>query len=124
MLSGLVEPGDVHVSDAWPDHEVQVNAVTWNFVTNDGKLDWLFCAFPQNCNVNCSALGPLEQIGNVAGCHVVGRLAIDGDDDVTRMNACTIGRSANEWRNDDDFVIARSDGHTHAVILSALIFLQ
>src|SRR5689334_10004839 len=117
MLGGLVETGDVHVAHAGTNHEMQVNAVTWNLVTYDSKLDRLLRAFAQDRDVNRGPLGAFEQVSHIAGRHVICGLAVNGDDDVTGANARTVGRSADEGGDDDNFVIARSDGHTHAVIL-------
>jgi len=44
--------------------------------------------------------------------------------DVARADAGAIGRGADERSDDDDFVIARSDRHAHAVVLAALFFAE
>ena len=84
FFRGLVEAGDVHIADAGPDQEVQIDAVARNFVAHHGELQRLVRAFAQNGDVDGGAFGSLEQVGYVAGAHVVGGLAIDGDDDVAR----------------------------------------
>src|SRR5207302_610614 len=61
---------------------------------------------------------------NVGGVHVVGGLAIDGDDDVTRPNTCAVGRSADEGGDNDDFVITWTYLHAYAVVFAALLFAQ
>ena len=38
------------------------------------------------------------------------------------MNARLVGRSAGEGINHDHLIVARTDGHAHAVILAALVF--
>src|SRR5438094_227678 len=40
------------------------------------------------------------------------------------MNPSAIRRRAHKWRDHDDFVVPRTDRHSHAVVLSALIFPQ
>src|SRR5579864_4561346 len=72
--------------------------------------------------MNGGPLRPFQQIGYIAGAHVLGRFAIDGDDDVTGVNASLIGGSSREGVDNDDFIVAWADGHTHAVVLAALVF--
>ncbi len=124
MLGGLLESGDVHVADAGLDHEVQIDAVAGNFVADDAELQRMVGAFAQHGDAHRGALGPFEQVGHVGGTHVVGGLAIDSGDDVAGTNAGAIGGRADEGRDHDDFVVARPDGHAHAVILAALLFTQ
>ncbi len=75
-------------------------------------------------DVDRRALGPLQQVGHIAGAHVVGGLAVDGDDQSPGMNAGAISGRARERSNDDHFVVARPDGHADAVVLAALVFAQ
>ena len=124
MLGGLLESGDVHVSDAGLDHEVQVDAVARNLVADDGKLQRIFGTFAEHRDADGRALGPLEQIGYVRGAHVVGGLAVDGGDDVAGADARAISRSSDERRDDDNLIIARADRHAYAVIFAALFFAQ
>ena len=106
------------------DHEMQIDAVARNLVADDGELKRLVGAFAQNGDVDRGSFGPFEQVRDIAGGHVVGGLAIDGDDDVARTDAGAVGGGSDERRDDDDLVVARTDGHTHAVIFAALIFAQ
>ena len=38
------------------------------------------------------------------------------------MNAGLVGGRPGEGINHDDFIVARADGHAHAVVLAALVF--
>src|SRR5260370_1144770 len=78
MLGGFLESGDVHVTDARLNHEVQVHAVARNLVADDCEFERLVGAFPQHRDPNRGAFRSLEQIGNIGGAHVVGGLAVDG----------------------------------------------
>ena len=122
MLGGFVEAVDVHVADARLDQEVDVDAVPRNFVANQRELHRLFDGFARDADVNRGALGSLQQVGDVARAHVLGRFAVDGNDHVARMNAGLVGRRPGEGIDHDDFVVARADGHAHAVVLAALVF--
>src|SRR6185369_4161089 len=82
FFRGLVETRDVHVSDAGANQEVEIHAVTRNLVANDAEFERLFGAFAKNGDVYSGPFGTLQQVGNIAGGHVVGGLAIDGYDDV------------------------------------------
>src|SRR5947208_2524064 len=118
----LIEAGNVHVADAGANQEMQIDAVARNLVAHDCELDRLLRAFTKNRNMDGRSLGPLQQVGDITGIHVVGRLAIDGDNYVARVYAGAIGRGAGEGRDHNDFVVARADGHAYAVIFSALVF--
>src|SRR5579859_2568647 len=122
MLRGFVETVDVHVSNTGLDEEVNVDAVTRNFVAHERELHRLLHGFTRDADVNRGALGSLQQVGDVAGAHVFGGFAVDGDDYVTRMNAGLVSGRADERENHDDFVVARADGHTYAVVLATLVF--
>src|SRR5439155_15535332 len=74
--------------------------------------------------VDRRSLGPLKQVRHVAGGHVVGGLAVDRGDDVSRVNARAISRSAGERRNYDDLIVPWTDGHSYAVVLATLVFAQ
>src|ERR1700751_6012472 len=104
MLGGFVKAVHVHVADTGLDEEVNVYAVPWNFVANQRELHRLFDAFARDADVHRRPLGTLQQIGNVAGAHVLGRLAIDGNDYVSGMNASLVGGSSGERENDDYFI--------------------
>ena len=67
-------------------------------------------------------LGPFSTSAD-ARSHVVGRLSIERDDDVTRTIPARYAEVL-QWRDDDDLVIARPDGHSYAVVFAALVFLQ
>src|SRR5580698_4864027 len=122
MLGGFLESGDVHVSDAGLDHEVQVDAIARNLVADDGEFNGMIRAFPQHGDADGGSLGPLEQIGDIRGAHVVGGLAVDRGDDVAGTNTSAISRGSDKWSDNDDLIIARSNRHADAVILAALFF--
>src|SRR5260370_19302220 len=122
MLGRFLESGNVHVTDAGLDHEVQVHAVARNLVADYGKFEGLVGAFAQHRDADSSAFRSLKQIGNVGGAHVVGGLAVDGGNNVARPDSGAIGRCADEGSDDNNFVVARADRHAHAVILAALFF--
>src|SRR5579864_1069247 len=124
LLGGFIETGNVHVSDSGTNHEMQIHAVARNFVANHGEFQRLIGAFAQDRNVYSRALGPFEQIGNVAGVHVVSGFAIHRRDNVAGMNARPVRWASREWRDDDDLIVARPDRHSHTVVLAALIFAQ
>src|SRR5258708_11337180 len=90
MLGRFLESGNVHVTDAGLDHEMQVHAVARNLVADDGEFERLVGTFAQHRDANGGAFRSLEQIGNVGGAHVVGGLAVDGgnkDRKSTRLNS-------------------------------------
>src|SRR6516164_2244984 len=112
------------IADTWPDHEVDVDAVARNLVSYYVEINRLLGAFAQHRNLYSSSLGPLQKLRYIAGAHVVRGFSVDGDNHVARPDACAIGRSARKWCNYNDFVVARSDLHAHAVILAALLLAQ
>src|ERR1035438_1034415 len=124
MFGGFLEAGDVHVSDAWLDHEMEVDAVAGNLVAHDSKLDWVIGAFAQHGDADRRALWPFEQVSDVRGAHVVSRLAVNGGDNIAGPDAGAIGRGPSKRRDDDDLIIARANGHTAAVVLAPLFFPQ
>src|SRR4029077_19932808 len=122
MLGRFLESGNVHVTDAGLDHEMQVHAVARNLVADDGEFERFVGAFAQHRDADGGTFRSLKQIGNVGGAHVVGGLAIDGGNNVARPDAGAIGRGADEGSDDDNLIIARADCHAHAVILATLFF--
>src|ERR1700722_20174623 len=124
MFRGLIESGDVHVTDAGLYQEVQVNAIARNFIANHRELQRFVRAFAQNRDVDCGSFGSFQQVGDVASAHVVGGLAIDRGDDVARTDAGAICGRSDEGRNHNNFIVARADRHADAVIFAALIFTQ
>ena len=117
----LVEAGDVQVSNARPDQEMNVHAVARNLVAHQGELHRFLHAFARDADVYSRPLRPFEQIGDVAGAHVLGGFAVYRDDHVPRMNAGFIGRRAGEGKDHDDFIVARSHRHPDAVVFAALV---
>src|SRR5947209_19310469 len=124
VLGSLGESVDVHVADAWTNLECEIDAVARNLVAHYGELDRLVGAFANDGDVDRGPFLALQQIGDFARGHVVSGLAIDGGDYVTGTNPSFICGRAHEWGNHDDFVVARSDRHAHAVVFAALIFAQ
>ena len=124
MLGGFLEPCDVNVAHARLDQESEIDAVARNLVADQAELHRLFHGFPQDRDMNRSALRSLEQVRNIGGAHVVGSFAVDRDNHVAGMNAGLVGRRSDEREDDDDFVVARANGHAHAVVLAALFFAQ
>src|SRR5436309_9074428 len=124
MLRGLVETSDVHIANARPNQEMQINAVARNFVANHRELERFIRAFAQDGDVNRGPFRSFKQISHVAGAHVVGGFAIHGDDNVARPDAGAIRWGSNKRRNHNDFIIARSNRHAHAVVFAALILAQ
>src|SRR5690242_2421284 len=124
MLGGFVKAGNVHVPDSGLDQEMQIDAVARNLVADDRELQRFVGAFAQNSDVNRGAFRSFEQVGDIAGAHVVSRLAIDGGNDVAWPDAGAISRSANKGCDDDDLIVARPNRHADAVIFAALIFAQ
>src|SRR5882762_8897710 len=102
MLGRFLESRNVHVADSGFDHEVQVHAVARNLVADDGKFERLVGAFAQHRDADSSAFRSLKQIGNVGGAHVVGGLAVNSGDNVSRPDAGAIGRGADEGGDDDN----------------------
>src|SRR5581483_650290 len=103
---------------------MQINAVARNLVANNRELERLVRTFAKNRDVNGGALWAFEQVRDIAGIHVVRRLTIDSNDNVSRMNSRPVGRRSSKWRNDYDLVVAWADSHSDAVVFSALIFPQ
>ena len=122
VFRGFVEAADVHVADAGLDQEMNVNAITRNLVADQRELHWFLDAFARDADVDGGAFGSLEQIGDVAGAHVLGGFAVDGNDHVAGMNAGFIGGCPHEGEDHDDLVVAWSHGHAYAVVFTALVF--
>ena len=122
MLGRFLESGNVHVADAGTNQEMEIDAVAGNLIARDVEFQRLRRTFAQNGDLDVGTFRSFEEIGNIGSAHVVGGLSVDGDNHVARMNSGAIGRSSHERGNDDDFVIARSDLHSHAVVLSTLLF--
>src|SRR5437868_8738323 len=122
MLSGLLEAGNVHVTDPGADEEMEVDAVAGNLVTDDGEFERLIGALAEDSDAHRGSLGPFEQLGNFRRTEVVRRLAIDRHNDVAGMNARAVGRRTHKRSYDNDLVVARADGHADAVILAALCY--
>ena len=99
---------------------MQIDGVARNFVAYDVKFERLFRTFAQHSDADRGAAWPFQHVGDFTGAEVIGRLAIDGNDDVARMNAGAERRRSEERRDHNDFIVARPDGHTHAVILAVL----
>src|SRR5258708_33518850 len=124
FLSGLVEAGDVHVPNPGTNEKVQVDAVARNLVANYGELERFVGTLAKNRDVNRRPLWTLEQVGDITGSHVVGRLAIDRGNNIAGANAGAVCGRAHKRGDDDHLAIARADRHSNAVILSALIFAE
>ena len=114
----------MQVADAGTDQEVQVHRVARNFIAHHRKVQRLGIALAQDGDVHRRALGPFEQIGHVACRHVVGRLAVNGRNDVAWADAGPVRGRSGKWRNHDDLIVARHHLHAHAVVTAALLFLQ
>src|ERR1035438_4851758 len=67
MLRRLLETGNVQVADAGLDHEMQIDAVTWNLVADHAELERMIGALAQHGNANRSSFWPLQQIGDLRG---------------------------------------------------------
>src|SRR5579875_3779640 len=103
---------------------MNIDAVARNLVTDHSESEWLVDAFTQHGDFDGGAFGTFQQIGHIAGAHVVSGFAVNGDDDIARADAGAIGRSAGKGRNHNDFIISRPDLHAHAVIFTALLLAQ
>src|SRR5262245_59323724 len=68
----LIKSGNVHVADPRTDQKVQINAVTWDLVTDNGKFQRFIRTFPQDRDVNRRALWPLQQVSYITCIQVVG----------------------------------------------------
>src|SRR6185369_14348728 len=110
--------------DARLDQELYVHAVAWNLIANDGEVQRLFRTFTKHRDVDGGALGTLQQVGDVAGRHVVRRLAVDRDNHVARTDAGFVAWRSGEEDDHDDFVVTRTHLHAYAVILAALFFAE
>ena len=124
VLGSFGEAVYVHVADARLYFKRKVDAVAGYFVANDSKFEWLVGAFTDDRDVDCGSFCTLEQVGYVAGRHVVGGFTVNCGDHITGSNAGFVCRSANERSDNDDLIIPRTYRHTHAVVLAALIFAQ
>src|SRR5215472_16244412 len=109
MIGRLLEARNVDIPYPGTDHEVHVNAVTGNLVTNHIEVDRLLGAFTQNRDLDRRALGSLEQLSYVGRAHVVGRLAIDSDNHVARPDPSAVRRRTRKRSDHDDLVIARTN---------------
>src|SRR6185437_3307299 len=124
MLGSFVEAGNVHIAHARTDHEMQIHAVAGDFRAGHGKVQGLFGVFAQHGDVHGGAFGAFQQIGHVAGVHVVSGFAIYCRDNVAGANARFVRRTSREGSDDDDAVVARADFHAYAVVVATLVFLQ
>ena len=61
VLGGLVESSDVHVADAGPDHEMEINAVAGNLVADDSEVEWLVETLAQDVMWTVVPLGPFRR---------------------------------------------------------------
>src|SRR5262249_39686949 len=84
----------------------------------------LLQALAQNGDLDRGAFGALQKFGDFAGAQIIGRFAVNRDDDVAGANAGTVGGGAHEGRNYDHLVITRAHLHAHPVVLAALLFAQ
>src|SRR4029077_2128315 len=103
---------------------MQIDAIARDFVAYYREVQRFFRAFAQDGDVDRRPFRALQQVSNVSRAHVVGRLAIYGNNDVSGTDTGPVRGGAYERRDDDDFVVARTDRHAHAVIFAALIFTQ
>ena len=124
LFRGFVKRRHVHVADARPHQEFQVNAVARDLVADHVEFQWLLGGLAQNRNVNVGAFWPFEQIGHIAHAHVVRGFGVDGNDHVARPQPGFVRRRSREWGHDNNLVVARGNLHAHAVILAALFFTQ
>src|SRR5215472_11718787 len=124
MFRGLLESRHMDVTNAGTNHKVNVHAVARNLITYYVEINRLLGAFAQDGDLNGGAFGAFEQLSHIAGAHVVGGLAVHGDNYVAGPDAGSIRRSARKWRNDDNLVVARPNLHAHAIVLSALFLAQ
>src|SRR5579872_213477 len=122
VLRGFVKSVDVHVADARLDQEVHVYAVARNLIAHQRELHRLLHAFARDADVNRGSLGSLQQIGHIAGAHVLGGFAVHCDNHIAGVNAGFVSGRPGERINHDHFVITRPYGHTDAVVLAALVF--
>src|SRR6266700_801878 len=122
LFGGFVECADVHVTDAWPDQELEVHTVARDLIPDNVKFKRLVRGLPQNGDMHVRAFGALEHVGHVTHAQIVGGLAVDGNDYVSGAQTGFVGRSAGERSHNNDLVIAWRNLHAHAVILAALLF--
>ena len=124
FFRGFLKSRDVDVADTRTDHKMHVHAVAGDLIAHHGKVKRLLRPFAQHRNLDRGALGPFQQLGNIAGSHVVGRPAIHRDNHIARPDTGFIGWRAGEGRDHDDFVVAGTDLHAHTVVLAALLLAQ
>ncbi len=67
LVGVLVEAGQADVAHAGLDLKVKIHAVAGNLIPGDGELQRLVVAFAQHLDLDHGALGPLEQVGHLAG---------------------------------------------------------
>ena len=101
---------------------MHIDAVARNLIAHQRELHRLLHAFARNADVYRRSLRSLQQVGHVRRAHIFGRFPVDRDDHVARMNAGLVGGRSGKRKNHDHFIIARTNGHTHAVIFAALVF--
>src|SRR5271165_4556340 len=100
MLGGLLESGNVHVTDARLDHEMEVDAIARYLIADDGEFNGMLGPFTQHGDADGSALRSLKQIGHIGGAHVLRGLAVNSGDNVARADARAIGGRAGEGSDD------------------------
>ncbi len=103
---------------------MNVNAIGADFVAGEGKFQGPLRALAHNRDVDGRALGPAHLLHDVVSAQIVGGLAIHRDDDVAGAHACPRSRSSRQRRDHNDMVVARADGHAHAVVFALLRFFE
>src|ERR1700740_1411414 len=92
-----------------------------NLIADQVKDQWLWLTFANRGDLNVSALGTLQRLGDEIGTHALRRLAVDGGDDIAGTNASAKRRSVFVGRDDEDLVLLLLNDHAHAVVMAALI---
>ncbi len=120
----LVESRQPDVADARLQHEGDVHGMARNLVARHGEDELFRIAFARNHNLDNRALRSLQHIRHFGGGHAVRGFVIHFDNHVTRPDSCVISRRARIRRHHYGVILSGCDDHSHAVVLSALIFTQ
>src|SRR5678815_1885912 len=67
----FLKSGDVHVTDAGPNQEMQIDAVARNLIAHDIEVERLVRTFAQNCNADRCTFGSFQELSHIAGAHAV-----------------------------------------------------
>ena len=83
----FVECGKPYVPDSRPDLKRHVHRMLGNLIARNREAERLRITFTHHVHMNDSALGTLQQVGDLGSGKPIGRFALHAVNDVARANA-------------------------------------